>query len=109
MLATGLCAAVLAGLLPTDVLSSMVSIGTLLAFTIVCISVVILRKTRPELKRQFRTPLVPIIPIAGAIICLVQMVFLPLATWIRLVGWLVVGMAIYSGYGYRHSHLNRRR
>jgi basic amino acid/polyamine antiporter, APA family len=108
-LATGLCAAVLAGLLPTDVLSSMVSIGTLLAFTIVCISVVILRKTRPELKRLFRTPLVPIIPIAGAIICLVQMVFLPLATWIRLVGWLVLGMAIYFGYGYRHSHLNRRR
>jgi APA family basic amino acid/polyamine antiporter len=105
--ATGLCSAVLAGLLPTDVLSSMVSIGTLLAFTIVCVSVSILRKTKPELERQFRTPWVPFIPIAGAIICLAQMLFLPLATWIRLVAWLAVGMAIYFCYGYRHSHLNR--
>jgi len=105
---TGMCAAVLAGVFPIDVLSSMVSIGTLLAFTIVCISVVILRKTRPELDRPFRTPWVPFVPIAGAIICLAQMLFLPLATWIRLVAWLAVGMAIYFGYGYRHSHLTRR-
>jgi APA family basic amino acid/polyamine antiporter len=107
-LLTGVCAAVLAGLLPIDVLSSMVSIGTLLAFTIVCTSIVILRKTRPDLERQFRTPWVPFIPIAGAIICFGQMLFLPLATWIRLVAWLVVGMAIYFGYSYRHSRLNRR-
>jgi basic amino acid/polyamine antiporter, APA family len=107
-LLTGLCAAILAGVLPIDVLSSMVSIGTLLAFMIVCISVVILRKTRPELERQFRTPWVPFIPVAGAIICLGQMLFLPFATWMRLVAWLVLGMAIYFGYGYRNSHLNRR-
>ena len=87
-LLTGLCAAVLAGVLPIDVLSSMVSIGTLLAFTIVCLSVVVLRKTRPDLERQFRTPWVPFIPIAGAIICFAQMLFFPLATWIRLLGWL---------------------
>jgi APA family basic amino acid/polyamine antiporter len=109
MLLTGGCAAILAGLLPIDVLSSMVSIGTLLAFTIVCISVVILRKTKPELERAFRTPWVPFIPAAGAIICFGQMLFLPLATWIRLIVWLAIGMAIYFGYGYRHSHLNRRR
>jgi basic amino acid/polyamine antiporter, APA family len=108
-LLTGLCAAVLAGLLPIDVLSSMVSIGTLLAFTIVCVSVVILRKTRPELERQFRTPWVPFVPIAGAIICLGQMAFLPLATWIRLVVWLLIGIGIYFGYGYKHSHLNLRK
>ena len=107
-LLTGLCAAVLAGVLPIDVLSSMVSIGALLAFTIVCSSVVVLRKTRPDLERQFRTPWVPFIPIAGAIICFGQMLFLPLATWIRLVAWLVVGMAIYFGYSYKHSRLNRR-
>jgi APA family basic amino acid/polyamine antiporter len=107
-LLTGVCAAALAGLLPIDVLSSMVSIGTLLAFTIVCTSIVILRKTRPDLERQFRTPWVPFIPIAGAIICFGQMLFLPLATWIRLVAWLVIGMAIYFGYSYRHSRLNRR-
>jgi basic amino acid/polyamine antiporter, APA family len=105
---TGLCAAALAGIFPIDILSSMVSIGTLLAFTIVCLSVVILRKTRPELERRFRTPWVPFIPIAGAIICLGQMFFLPWATWIRLLGWLVLGMLIYFGYGYRHSRLNRR-
>jgi APA family basic amino acid/polyamine antiporter len=108
-LLTGFCAAFLAGLLPIDVLSAMVSIGTLMAFTIVCISIVILRKTRPELERLFRTPLVPFVPIAGAIICLGQMLFLPLATWIRLFAWLAVGMAIYFGYGYRHSHLNRKK
>jgi basic amino acid/polyamine antiporter, APA family len=107
-LLTGSCAAVLAGVLPIDVLSSMVSIGTLLAFTIVCLSVVVLRKTKPDLERQFRTPWVPFIPIAGAIICFGQMLFLPLATWIRLVAWLVVGMAIYFGYSYKHSRLNRR-
>jgi APA family basic amino acid/polyamine antiporter len=108
-LLTGSCAAVLAGLLPIDVLSSMVSIGTLLAFTIVCLSVVVLRKTRPDLERQFRTPWVPFIPIAGATICFGQMLFLPLATWIRLVAWLVVGMAIYFGYSYKHSRLNREK
>ena len=107
-LLTGSCAAVLAGVLPIDVLSSMVSIGTLLAFTIVCLSVVVLRKTKPDLERQFRTPWVPFIPIARAIICFGQMLFLPLATWIRLVAWLVVGMAIYFGYSYKHSRLNRR-
>jgi basic amino acid/polyamine antiporter, APA family len=106
-LLTGLCAAVLAGVLPIDVLSSMVSIGTLLAFAIVCLSVLVLRKTRPDLERQFRTPWVPFIPIAGAMICFGQMLFLPLATWIRLVAWLVVGMAVYFGYSYKHSLLNR--
>ncbi len=103
---TGWCAAILAGLLPIDVLSSMVSIGTLMAFTIVCVSVVILRKTRPEVERGFRTPWVPFIPVAGAAICLGQMLFLPFATWTRLGAWLVVGIAIYFGYGYKHSHLN---
>ena len=93
MFLTGLCA----GVFPIDVLSSMVSIGTLFAFTIVSISAVILRKTRPELERQFRTPLGPVYSDCGAIICFGQMLFLPLATWIRLFGWLVLGMVIFFG------------
>jgi APA family basic amino acid/polyamine antiporter len=99
--------AVIAGLFPLQVLNELVSIGTLLAFSIVCISVVILRKTRPELTRPFRTPFSPVLPLLGAAICMIQMVFLPGAAWIRLIGWTVFGLLIYSLYGFRHSHLRR--
>jgi APA family basic amino acid/polyamine antiporter len=97
--------AIIAGLFPLQVLNELVSIGTLLAFTIVCISVVILRRTRPELKRPFRTPFSPVLPLAGAAICIGQMIFLPGAAWIRLIGWTAIGLAIYFLYGIRHSHL----
>ena len=103
---TGIVAATLAGLFPIGVLSELVSIGTLLAFVIVCISVMVLRATRPDVPRLFKTPLVPFVPIVGAILCLAQMVFLPPSTWIRLVIWLIIGLAIYFGYGYRKSRLN---
>ena len=103
---TGVVAATLAGLFPIGVLSELVSIGTLLAFAIVCISVMVLRRTRPDVPRLFKTPLVPFVPIAGAILCFAQMVFLPPNTWIRLVIWLIIGLAIYFGYGYRKSRLN---
>jgi APA family basic amino acid/polyamine antiporter len=104
---TGIISATLAGLFPIGVLSELVSIGTLLAFVIVCISVMVLRKTRPDLPRLFKAPLVPWLPIAGVILCFSQMVFLPPSTWIRLVIWLAIGLAIYFGYGYRKSRLNR--
>jgi basic amino acid/polyamine antiporter, APA family len=105
---TGVVAATLAGLFPIGVLSELVSIGTLLAFVIVCISVIVLRRTRPDVPRLFKTPWVPFVPIVGAILCFSQMVFLPPSTWIRLVIWLIIGLAIYFGYGYRRSRLNSR-
>ncbi|MDR3141678.1 MAG: amino acid permease [Tannerellaceae bacterium] len=98
--------ALIAGLFPLHVLSELVSIGTLTAFTIVCISILILRKTQPDLKRPFKTPLVPFVPLLGAVICVVQMASLPWDTWARLIGWTVFGFIIYFGYGLKHSKLN---
>lgn len=97
----------IAGLFPLHVLSELVSIGTLMAFAIVCISILILRKTQPDLKRPFRTPLVPFVPLLGAAICIAQMVALPWSTWVRLIGWTVIGFIIYFAYGIKHSKLNK--
>ena len=103
---TGLIAAFMAGVLPIGVLGELVSIGTLLAFTIVCLSILVLRKTRPGIDRPFRCPGLPWVPLAGAFVCLAQMVALPFDTWLRLVVWLALGLAIYFFYGIRHSRLN---
>lgn len=99
---------IFAGLFPLKVLSELVSIGTLMAFTIVCISILVLRKTQPDLKRPFKTPWVPFVPLLGAGICLVQMVSLPWSTWLRLIVWTLVGMLVYIFYGYKHSNLNKK-
>ncbi|MDR1203769.1 MAG: amino acid permease [Tannerellaceae bacterium] len=98
--------ALIAGLFPLHVLSELVSIGTLTAFTIVCISILILRKTQPHLKRPFKTPFVPFVPLLGAVICIAQMIALPWDTWVRLIGWTVLGFIIYFAYGLKHSKLN---
>jgi len=103
---TGLLAAFMAGILPIGVLGELVSIGTLLAFTIVCLSVLVLRRSRPAVERPFRCPGLPWIPIAGALVCLAQMVALPFDTWMRLIVWLAIGLGIYFFYGIRHSRLN---
>jgi basic amino acid/polyamine antiporter, APA family len=103
----GLFVAVFASVVPIGILGELVSIGTLLAFVIVCAGVMILRKRRPELHRPFRTPMVPLVPILGIVISFALMASLPLATWIRLFVWLAIGMAIYFGYGRHHSHVQR--
>ena len=103
----GLFVAVFASVVPIGILGELVSIGTLLAFVIVCAGVWILRKRRPDLHRPFRTPLVPLVPILGIVISFALMAALPLATWMRLFVWLALGMVIYFGYGQHHSHVQR--
>jgi APA family basic amino acid/polyamine antiporter len=85
------------------ILGQIVSIGTLSAFVTVCIGVLVLRRTRPDLPRPFKAPLAWFTCIAGALICLLMMVSLGSATWIRLVVWTAIGLAVYIFYGYRHS------
>jgi APA family basic amino acid/polyamine antiporter len=100
---TGGVSAVIAGLFPINILGELVSIGTLMAFAIVCISILVLRKTQPEAKRPFKTPWVPFVPLLGALICTIQMLALPFDTWMRLVIWLIIGLFFYFTYGIRHS------
>jgi len=92
---------------PMRVVGEMTSIGTLLAFLMVCVGILILRKTDPDAVRPFRVPLVPFIPILGILVCLGMMLFLPGDTWLRLLVWLALGMAIYFGYGKKNSVLRK--
>ena len=100
---TGIACAVMAGLLPLDILGELVSIGTLAAFVIVCAGVMVLRRRVPDAPRPFRTPLVWITAPLGIAMCLFMMVFLPLDTWLRLAAWTVIGLAIYFLYSVRHA------
>ena len=106
-LVTGAVAVVIAGLFPIGFISELVSIGALLAFTMVSIGILVLRRTRPDYPRPFRTPWVPVVPILGALLSLAQMSALPRSTWIRLVVWMAIGLLIYGCYGHRHSRLHR--
>jgi len=96
-----------AGFTPISVLGSLVSIGTLFAFVIVSIGVIVLRRTQPALHRPFRTPWVPAVPILSAVVSLGLMASLPAKTWERLVIWMAVGVALYFLYGRRRSRLGR--
>ena len=99
----GAIVAVVAGVFPIGLLGEMVSIGTLFAFLLVCLAVIQLRRSRPRVHRPFRTPAVPWVPLFGIGFSLLLMIGLPLATWLRLAVWLVIGLVIYFGYGHRHS------
>ncbi len=108
-LVTGAGAALLAGVTPLEVLGELVSIGTLLAFAVVCIAVVAMRRIAPTAPRAFRIPWVPALPIAGALTCLGLMLTLPESTWIRLAVWTAVGLLIYATYGTRKSRRSDAR
>ncbi|MBK7735720.1 MAG: amino acid permease [Chitinophagaceae bacterium] len=94
-----------AAFVPARVVGEMTSIGTLFAFILVCIGILVMRKKMPNVPRGFKTPLVPIVPVLGIITCLFMMVFLPMDTWIRLLVWMLIGLDIYLVYGAKHSHL----
>ena len=104
---TGTLAALIAGFFPIGLLGELVSIGTLLAFVIVSIGILMLRYRSPELKRPFRTPMVPLVPILSIIICGLMMYWLPKDTWLRLIIWMAIGLVIYFAYGRSHSKLAR--
>ena len=94
----------LAGFIPAQVAGEMTSIGTLLAFTLVCAAILIVRR-HADVPRAFKTPFVPFVPIMGILTCLCMMSFLPADTWIRLVLWMLIGLDVYASYGIHHSKL----
>jgi APA family basic amino acid/polyamine antiporter len=98
-----------AGFVPISVVGEMTSIGTLLAFIMVCLGVLILRKRQPDLPRAFKTPWVPLVPILGIVTCLAMMVSLPLGTWIRLFTWLLLGLIVYFFFGKKNSKIGKEQ
>ena len=98
-----------AAFVPGDIVGDMTSIGTLFAFMLVCVAVIVLRKTNPELKREFKTPFVPYVPILGVIVCGAMIFGLGWTNWLRLLVWLLLGFIIYFGYSRKHSKLNQSK
>jgi APA family basic amino acid/polyamine antiporter len=105
----GLVAALMGALIPLNELAKLVNIGTLSAFALVSVAVIVLRKTQPDLPRAFKCPAVPLIPILAIVFCGFLMSQLDGATWIRFIIWLGIGVLIYFGFSKRHSQLNRER
>lgn len=97
---------VFAAFIPGDIVGDMTSIGTLFAFILVCFSVIVLRKREPDMKREFKTPFVPVVPILGILVCLAMIYGLGWTNWLRLLVWLALGLLIYFTYSKKNSHLN---
>lgn len=104
----GVFVALMTAFLPIDALLHLTNIGTLFAFVIVCLAVLIMRNTNPDAERPFRCPFVPVVPILGVALCLLLMFSLPAANWWRLIAWLALGLVIYFAYGMRHSILGKQ-
>lgn len=92
-----------AAFIPARVVGEMTSIGTLFAFVLVCVGVIVLRKTQPDIPRAFKTPMVPLVPILGIVFCMFMMLSLPLDTWLRLIAWMGLGFLIYFVYGHKNA------
>ncbi|WP_278256059.1 amino acid permease [Nocardioides convexus] len=104
---TGVAVAALAGFVDLTTLAHLVNIGTLFAFSLVSIGVVVLRRTRPDLPRGFRTPIAPVVATVSVIMCVYLMLNLTGDTWIRFVVWMAIGVVVYALYGRGHSRLGR--
>ena len=104
---TGIASAILTFALPLTTLGELVNIGTLAAFVLVSLGVLVLRRTQPDLPRAFTTPWVPAVPIAAALLCLFVMGFLTIGTWLRFLVWMGLGIVIYFAYSRSHSRLGR--
>ena len=104
----GVVVAVIAGFSEISVLEEMVNVGTLFAFVLVSIGVVVLRRTRPDLKRSYKVPFMPVVPILSVLACLWLMINLTAITWVRFLVWMAIGVAVYFAYGRRHSLVGRR-
>jgi APA family basic amino acid/polyamine antiporter len=103
----GAVVAILPAFLPVDKLAELVNIGTLLAFTIVCAGVWVLRVRQPDLHRPFKTPFVPLVPILGMLSAIYLMTNLPLITWAVMIGWMLFGLVIYFSYSIKHSKVQK--
>ena len=106
---TGICVGIMGAFIPLRVLAELVNIGTLLAFVIVCLAVLIMRRTHPDAHRPFRVPFLPWVPILGTALCLLLMFSLPSENWYRLFIWLACGLLVYFAYGRKHSVMAERR
>lgn len=102
---TGAVVAVISALVPLSELAELVNIGTLFAFVLVAIAVLVLRRTRPDLHRAFRVPWVPVLPVLSVLASIYLMLNLPALTWVRFVIWMAIGLVVYAAYGRSHSRL----